>query len=211
MAKEPQDKNEDGEEAKGPAKGIVGRILAPFAKIFGLALGPFRAIFGKLLGNKKILIGTAAALVLLLGGAGYFLFSGSPAPEQRENAAAEGEKKEAAHAATEEAKPEDQTNMPQFVDLPEMTINLVSTTGKPQFLRVRVTLEISDAMTAQKIQPVMPRVLDIFQVYMRELRVADIEGSAGIQRLKEELTKRVNQVVTPAHIEGVLFKDMLVQ
>jgi flagellar FliL protein len=210
MAKEPQDK--DDESAGGETAGKKGRIGGLISKIIGLVAGPFKAIFSKLLGNKKILIAAVAAVVLLLGGVGYLLLFSGGHEEAKPQAAATEEHKDAASAEKSGEHGEGENpNMPQFVDLPEMTINLVSATGKSQFLRVHVTLEVSDAAAARQIQPVMPRVLDIFQVYMRELRVADIEGSAGVQRLKEELTKRVNQVVTPVHVDGVLFKDMLVQ
>jgi flagellar FliL protein len=210
MAKEPQDKDEDDSTDGGLGK--KGRIGALFSKILGPVLSSFKALAAKLLGNKKLLIAAAAAVVLLIGGIGYLLFfSGGPKENQTQAAAAEERKDAKSAEKSGEHATEEASNLPQFVDLPEMTINLLSATGKSQFLRVHVTLEVADAQIAKQIQPVMPRILDIFQVYMRELRVADIEGSAGIQRLKEELTKRVNQVVTPAHVDGVLFKDMLVQ
>jgi flagellar protein FliL len=62
-----------------------------------------------------------------------------------------------------------------------------------------------------ELQPMMPRVLDTFQVFMRELRPQDLEGSAGLYRLKEELTRRVNVAVFPARVEAVLFKELMVQ
>jgi flagellar FliL protein len=62
-----------------------------------------------------------------------------------------------------------------------------------------------------QIQPYLPRILDAFQIYLRELRPADLEGSAGLFRLKEELLRRINLSVYPAKVEGVLFKEILVQ
>jgi flagellar FliL protein len=207
MAKEPLNKKDEDESVDGEAPGKKGRIGAVLAKI----TAPLKGLTAKLLGNKKLLIGAIGAVVLLLGGLGYLLFF-SGGHEAAPQVAAAGEHKEVAGAEKSgEPGAEEASNLPHFVDLPEMTINLVSATGKAQFLRVRVTLEVADAETTKQIQPVMPRILDVFQVYMRELRVDDIEGSAGVQRLKEELTKRVNQVVMPSHVDGVLFKDMLVQ
>ncbi len=204
--------DDEDASAEGAGAGKKSGILALPGKILGRVLAPLGGLFAKLKGNKKLLIGAVAAVVLLLGGVGYLLFSGGGS-EETEHAAAPEKKQEAGHAAKEGAEGEEgvDANLPQFVDLPEMTVNLISATGKAQFLRVRVTLEIADRKIAQEIQPVMPRILDVFQVYLRELRVADIQGSAGIQRLKEELTKRVNQSIAPAQIDGVLFKDMLVQ
>ncbi len=57
----------------------------------------------------------------------------------------------------------------------------------------------------------LPRVVDSFQVYMRELRIEDLDGSAGMFRIKEELLSRVNAAVYPIEINDILFKEMLIQ
>ena len=62
-----------------------------------------------------------------------------------------------------------------------------------------------------QIQPIMPRVMDAFQTYLRELRPSDLDGSAGLYRLKEELTRRVNVAISPARSTRVLFKEIVVQ
>ena len=98
-----------------------------------------------------------------------------------------------------------------FYDLPEMTINLARVDKRTQYLRLKVSLELSDEDLVERIEPVLPRVLDAFQVYLRELRISDIEGSAGLMRLKEELQRRINVAVYPAKVDSVLFKEILVQ
>jgi flagellar FliL protein len=65
-------------------------------------------------------------------------------------------------------------------------------------------------MVAQ-VQPVLPRVMDAFQTYLRELRPTDLDGSAGLYRLKEELTRRVNASIAPSRVNAVLFKEIVVQ
>jgi flagellar FliL protein len=97
-----------------------------------------------------------------------------------------------------------------FVDLPEVLVNL-SGSDRIQYLKVKVVLELSDQALIQQIQPVMPRVMDAFQIYLRELRPSDLEGSAGLYRLKEELTRRVNVAIAPSRINAVLFKEIVVQ
>jgi flagellar FliL protein len=57
----------------------------------------------------------------------------------------------------------------------------------------------------------LPRVEDTFQVFVRELRASDLDGSAGVYRLREELLRRVNVAVYPAKVDAVLFKDIIVQ
>jgi flagellar FliL protein len=99
-----------------------------------------------------------------------------------------------------------------FFELPEMTVNLSTAPGEDQeFLKLSVSLELSDEKMADIISPRMPRVLDAFQVYLRELRRGDLEGSAGIFRLKEELRRRVNLAIYPAEVDSILFKEILVQ
>lgn len=149
-------------------------------------------------GSKKklIMMGGAGLAVVLIGGgaAAYFLMGGKP-----KDAAHGGDP---AHAETKPA---------MFVDLPEMVVNLSSVDQRATFLKLRVSLEVSQKETIEKIQPVLPRVLDAFQVYLRELRPSDLEGSAGTFRVKEELQRRVNIAIYPARVESVLFKEIMIQ
>ena len=135
----------------------------------------------------------AATAVALLGGGGYgayaFLYAGH-----------------ASHDASPAAKPA------VFVDLPEVLVNLSNTgNDRTQYLKVKVVLELPDQALMQQIQPVMPRVLDTFQTYLRELRPTDLDGSSGLYRLKEELTRRVNAAIAPNKVSAVLFKEIVVQ
>jgi len=142
--------------------------------------------------KKKLIIGVAALALLGAAGGGYFFFlRAKPA-----DASAAAAKKKTA-----------------FFDVPEITVNLASAPGqeRPVFLRLKLALEIEDQKMLADIQPLMPRVIDNFQIFLRELRPGDLEGSAGLYRLKEELVRRVNAAVYPAKVEAILFKDVLVQ
>jgi flagellar FliL protein len=110
------------------------------------------------------------------------------------------------HDTTAAAKPA------VFVDLPEVLVNLSNAgSDRTQYLKVRIVLELPDQLLMQQIQPVMPRVLDTFQTYLRELRPTDLDGSSGLYRLKEELTRRVNAAIAPNKVSAVLFKEIVVQ
>jgi flagellar FliL protein len=101
---------------------------------------------------------------------------------------------------------------PVFVDMPEVLVNLSNTAGdRTQYLKVKVVLEVPDEAASAQIQPVMPRLMDTFQTYLRELRPTDLDGSAGLYRLKEELTRRVNAAIAPSRINAVLFKEIVIQ
>ncbi len=92
-----------------------------------------------------------------------------------------------------------------------MLVNLASDDDVPRHLRLTVQLELEDPEDRAAIEEVMPRVVNEFQVYLRELRVRDLRGSAGIYRLNVELLWRVNQAVAPAEIKDVLFQEILIQ
>jgi flagellar protein FliL len=144
--------------------------------------------------SRKLIIMAAGGVVGLaaLGGGGYFFFSH--------------------HGATETAAAAPIVKPPIFVDMPDVLVNLSSTgSDRTQYLKVKVVLELSDQELAAQIQPVMPRLMDTFQTYLRELRPTDLDGSAGLYRLKEELTRRVNAAIAPSRINAVLFKEIVIQ
>ena len=143
-----------------------------------------------LLSRKLIIMAVAAIVVLGAAGGGAYHFLGSRS----------------------EAAPASKIKPPVFVDLPEVLVNLSSTgSDRTQYLKVKVVLEVPDESIKTQIQPLMPRLMDTFQTYLRELRATDLDGSAGLYRLKEELTRRVNAAIAPERINAVLFKEIVVQ
>lgn len=98
-----------------------------------------------------------------------------------------------------------------FFDIPELLVNLNTGGRRVNFLKLSIALELTDPTDIPKIQILMPRLIDSFQVYLRELRIEDLRGSAGIYRLREDLLSRVNEAAKPVKIKDVLFKEMLVQ
>jgi flagellar FliL protein len=139
-----------------------------------------------------MVVGGLAVLGLVGGGVYYFFFA--------------GKKEAAAAAAGPLVKP------PVFLDMPDVLVNLSSTGGdRTQYLKVKIVLELSDLALEAQIQPIMPRIMDTFQTYLRELRPTDLDGSAGLYRLKEELTRRVNAAIAPSRINAVLFKEIVIQ
>ena len=92
-----------------------------------------------------------------------------------------------------------------------MLVNLNTGGSKRNYLKISISLELTSEAHSAALQSLLPRVVDNFQVYLRELRVEDLRGSAGVQRLREELLLRVNNAVHPVVVRDVLFKEMLVQ
>lgn len=141
-------------------------------------------------GGRTRLIVAALAVLVLGCAAGWFAMGRS----------------KAAHL------PEDRKPI-AFVDISEMVVNLASEPNqeRPRFLKFKVALEVKDPKIVTEVKPLLPRVEDILQVFVRELRASDLEGSGGIHRLREELLRRVNLAVSPNRVDAVLFKEVIVQ
>jgi flagellar FliL protein len=138
--------------------------------------------------KQRIMLAAAGVAVLGLGAGGYYFFLAAP------DEAAQVKKKPVV-----------------FVDLPDMLVNLTAPADRPKYLKLKIALEVSDEATAEQVKPLLPRVIDSFQVHLREMRPEDLDGSAGMYRLKEELLRRINQAVFPAKVEAILFKEILLQ
>ena len=98
-----------------------------------------------------------------------------------------------------------------YHDLPEILVNLESTNGRQNYLKLEVSLELANEDQVEYIESVMPRIINEFQVYLRSLDVDELRGSAGLYRLREELLRRVDNAVDEATVRDVLFREMLVQ
>jgi flagellar FliL protein len=101
--------------------------------------------------------------------------------------------------------------IPVFVDLPDLIANLSSPTNKPSYIKLQVRLEVSKQEDVEKIKQEMPRLQDMFQTYLREMRPEELRGSTGIYRLREELLGRANVAVAPVRVNDVLFTQLLIQ
>ncbi|OFX08775.1 MAG: flagellar basal body protein FliL [Alphaproteobacteria bacterium RIFOXYD12_FULL_60_8] len=162
---------------------------------------------GGLAGKKKLIIIIALALLVAIGAAAGAYFTGMADPLLAMLGAGGGAPAEEHAASSEGGGPEGTV----FYDLPEMTVNLDSLGRKKAYLKIRVALALATPEDTAIVEAVMPRIVDNFQVYLRELRVDDLQGAAGMYRLREELLSRVIAASKPARVSDVLFKEMLVQ
>ena len=192
MAKDTASKPEVDEDAEGE-----GVEAAPKKKI------PLMFIIG----------GAAAAVLLLGGGTTAFLLMGHKAPAHAEKTAKKEEKKK-------DDKKKDDKNGAQIADGPDGVVfytppempptNMQTSDGKETFLKLKITLELPDRATADVLDDNWPRLQDMFQTFLRELRPEDLNGSQGTFQLRTELLRRVNLVIAPAKVNSVLIEEMLI-
>lgn len=98
-----------------------------------------------------------------------------------------------------------------FVELPEMVANLNVGARRASFIKLKSRLELTRTEDQAIVQAAMPRLVDLFQTYLREMRPEELRGSAGTYRLREELISRANLAAHPARVVDVLFTELLVQ
>ena len=148
--------------------------------------------------TKKILMIAVPALVLVLGGGGgaayFFLLKPHDADK----------------AKVAEAPPLTPPEV-AFSDVPDILVNIQSSDGTPAYLKLSLSLEMDNELQKTGMTALMPRLVDQFQSYLRELRVDDLKGSEGVLRLKEELLRRVNASAAPYKVRDVLLKQMIIQ
>jgi len=147
--------------------------------------------------KKKKLILIIIVVILLLGGGGAALYFAGMLPI-------------GGNSSDKEIDPK---LVPKIIyhDLEEFIVNLNNPGKQVSFLKMRITLELPNLLTKTIIESKLPRIRDNFQLYLRELRNSDLQGSSGIHRLKEELILRINKVIAPEKVSDILFEEIIVQ
>jgi flagellar FliL protein len=161
--------------------------------------------------RKKILLFVALPLFLIiaLGAGAYFMgFFTEAKPLNCENVK-EGDKNFAACSEIQDASAA--AKPVSFLNVPDLIVNLNSPAKQPRFLKVSLKIELESEADEKKMEALLPRVVDQFQMYLRELRIEDLRGTSGIYRLKIELLSRVRASAPNVKVRDVLFQEILVQ
>jgi flagellar FliL protein len=169
---------------------------------------------------KLMIIAGAAALVILGGGgtAAFMFLKPKPdaahAEKGHEKKEKKKEKKEkGGHGKGEEGAAAAVKEGPDgvlFYTLPPVVVNMQTADGRPTFLKLKLTLELPDEEAVEALDPAMPRLQDMFQTFLRELRPEDLSGSQGSYQLRMEILRRVNLVIAPSRANAVLIEEMLI-
>ncbi len=206
MAKKEKKGAKEAEATEAPADGAEGEAPAK-----------------KKLPMKMLIIGGAAALVVLGGGgAAAFIFltpkpdaaaeKGEAGKEKKEKKKDEkkDEKKEGKEGEAGAAVVREGPDGVVFYTMPDVVVNMQTADGRPTFLKLKLTLELPDDSVVEKLDPSMPRLQDMFQTFLRELRPEDLSGSQGSYQLRMEILRRVNLVIGPSKANAVLIEEMLI-
>jgi len=169
---------------------------------------------------KMLIIAGAAALVVLGGGgtAAFVFLSPKPDAAAEKGDHGKDKKKDKKKEEHKEGGKEDKNapvvregpNGVVFYTMPEVVVNMQTADGRPTFLKLKLTLELPDEDAVETLDPNMPRLQDMFQSFLRELRPEDLSGSQGSYQLRMEILRRVNLVIAPSRANAVLIEEMLI-
>jgi flagellar FliL protein len=166
---------------------------------------------------KLMIVAGVAAVMVLGGGGGAAWFLMAPKGEKAgEHKPAKKKKSGGDHGKSD--KPADKnaaviTDGPDgvvFYTLPDIVVNMQTPDGRPTFLKLKLTFELADGSVIEALEPARPRMKDMFQTFLRELRPEDLAGSQGSYQLRMEILRRVNLIVAPAKVNTVLIEEMLI-
>jgi flagellar FliL protein len=163
----------------------------------------------------KLIVIAAAAGVLVIGGGGVaamLMMGGGKAEAHKAPAKHKPAPKKDADAKKDGPNPISQgPDGVVFYTLPDMVVNIQSPDGRPTYLKLKLAFELANEDDAEAITPEQPRLNDMFQGFLRELRPDDLAGSEGSYELRQEIQRRVNLVIAPAKVNAVLIQEMLIQ
>ena len=146
--------------------------------------------------KKKMLliISSAIAVVGILVAVGVVFFMGG----------------EGAH----EAPPTEGASSAQLVifDVPEFNLSLLSDDpAVPHFIKMKTAVELARQSDVETVRQALPRLQDDWGGLLRQMRVGDLQGSANLHRLKENLLRRALQTLAPVEVKAVYIRELLVQ
>ncbi|WP_045387685.1 flagellar basal body-associated protein FliL [Falsirhodobacter sp. alg1] len=139
-------------------------------------------------GSRKGLM-IAAALALLLGGAGFYAtYAGL-----LHLPSGHGEQESALPIA--------------FVPLEPLIVSL-GAADKRQHLRFAAELEVAPEHQAE-VATLSPRILDVLNGYLRAVSVADLDNPAQLVRLRAQMLRRIQIVTGEGHVRDLLITEFV--
>lgn len=151
---------------------------------------------GKGVSLSKILIIVCAALVLiaaLFGGAYYMGLVHKVMGWERP-----------------QSKAELQLGKPVLHTLPQIRTDLKSGECKAPFLRAIIEVQLSPE-DIPRLEEAQEQIMDGILTHLREQDRQSVVGKAGSEKLRFELVQIIENIIRPANIHTVLFKELIVQ
>jgi flagellar basal body-associated protein FliL len=142
-------------------------------------------------GRTFRIIAALVVVLVIVGGAGgaYYMFFGHSLAQPGRHAA-------------KPAKP-----LPFYYEVKPFVASLAGADGSPHFVQVGVNMMLSGPALGKLVDAVLPEVQDAMRQTILAFKVEDIMTPAGVDKLRQAMTAKVNQVLLrqlgAQQIEGV--------
>lgn len=149
---------------------------------------------------KKIALIVIPILVVVIAGVFFYLNVLNAPKKPSPEAIAQSKQKEAVDL--------DQNT---YLDLDTLTIALMPSGSKREYLRLNLTLRLGSETESNAVLGKMPIIKDTLVTFLKSLRATDFNTSNSTLFLKEEISRRLNKITAPVIIKEVLFQEITVQ
>jgi len=154
-------------------------------------------------GSKLLLIIIIVLLLLLLiigGVVAYFLLS-SNNEDQNQPQQQKIEKKH---------KVSDMSEIGPIYPLDPFVVNLVSANAN-RYLKCKIDLELDSPELQQEVDKKLPAIRDLIIQILSSKSVEEIQTAKGKDKLKEEIKRKINSILTTGEIKHVYFTEFVIQ
>ncbi|GAB6073599.1 flagellar basal body-associated protein FliL [Nautilia lithotrophica] len=157
-------------------------------------------------GSSKLLLIVIIVLLLILlivgGLVAYFLLSGGD--EEQANQPQEPQKIE------KKKKVENMTEIGPIYPLDQFIVNLVSNNSS-RYLKCKIDLELDSPELQQEVDKKLPAIRDLIIRILSSKTVEEIQTAKGKEKLKEEIKRKINEILTTGEIRHVYFTEFVIQ
>ncbi len=139
--------------------------------------------------GKKLLF-VLFGLLVILGGAGWFLLGRSKGKN-----------------------PEEKRERPRVVDYVALEPFVVNLKGGYNFMKVSITLEVEGKGGAEAVQKEMPAIRNQIIFLLTEKTFEEVVTAEGKKTLQKEIAQKVNSILGEGKVKvtGVYFTELIVQ
>lgn len=142
-------------------------------------------------------------LLLIIGGlVAYFLLSNN-----FDNTQASDQKQE---KIVKKKKVSDMAEIGPIYPLDQFIVNLVSNNAD-RYLKCKIDLEMDSPDLQKELDKKLPAIRDIIINILSSKTVEEIQTAKGKEKLKEEIKRKINEILTTGEIRHVYFTEFVIQ
>lgn len=113
--------------------------------------------------------------------------------------------------AVAEVEEHDPMDMGVLVGLEEIIVTLAGDAKRPRYLRIGVSIEVKDQMTADIVATRLPQLRDIVIMTLSNKTAEELAYPEGKKGLRDEIFRRIDDRMPAGTLMNIYFSDLVVQ